>query len=366
MTSGGETVAVVLARSGSRGLPGKNEMTIAGRPMICHTITHALEAETIRRIIVSTDGDGIAAAAESMGDDRVEVLHRPSELATDRSPVVEAARHAVAGTPGALRYVVILYANVPRRPYGLIDRAVRLLAASGADSVQVVAHCFGSTTFFMAMLSGLQGVRSAAISQIATHMKVQALSRLKAGLHIHSVLDAVGVDSLTAYTDAHASWLERLYDNALRLYPVEFEERTNSPVDRRITFMYGQLWELDQLNTATHDNLHEMFGVANIRCFEHLARMVRVGRLVDFEGRDVYLPHLDRLAIPITIVHGAENATFLPESTELTYKLLRERNGPDLYSRQVIPRYGHIDCIFGKNAGKDVYPYILGHLDKTA
>ncbi len=136
MTSGGETVAVVLARSGSRGLPGKNEMTIAGRPMICHTITHALEAETISRIIVSTDGDGIAAAAESMGDDRLEVLHRPSELATDTTPVAEAARHAVAGTPGVLRNVVILYANVPRRPYGLIDRAVRLLAARGADSVQ--------------------------------------------------------------------------------------------------------------------------------------------------------------------------------------------------------------------------------------
>lgn len=136
MTSGAEAVAVILARSGSRGLPGKNEMTIAGRPMICHTITHALEAETISRIIVSTDGDGIAVAAESMGDDRIEVLHRPSELATDTTPVDEAARHAVAGTPGAFRNVVILYANVPRRPYGLIDRAVRLLIAQGADSVQ--------------------------------------------------------------------------------------------------------------------------------------------------------------------------------------------------------------------------------------
>ena len=196
-------------------------------------------------------------------------------------------------------------------------------------------------------------------------MKVPTISRLKAGLHMPALLDAVGVDSLTAYVDTHANWLERLYDTALGFYPVEFEERSTSAVGRRITFMYGQLWELDQLNTATHDALHEMFGVANIRCFEHLAHMVRTGHLVSFDGADVYLPHLDRLAIPIAIIHGAENATFLPESTKLTYDLLCRTNGPALYKRIVIPAYGHIDCIFGKNAARDVYPHILAHLDAT-
>ena len=236
-------------------------------------------------------------------------------------------------------------------------------ARTGAESVQVMAHCFGSTTFFMAMLAGLEGVRSAVISQIATHMRAPVLSRLKAGLHLPSLLDTLGVDSLTAYVDAHSNWLDRLYDGALRLYPQEMEERTNSAVDKRITFMYGQLWELDQLNTATHDNLHELFGVANIACFEHLARMLREGHIVDSAGHDVYLPHLDRLAIPITIVHGAENQTFLPASTEITYRMLCARNGPDLYQRHLIAGYGHIDCIFGKNAHRDVYPHIVAALD---
>ena len=217
----------------------------------------------------------------------------------------------------------------------------------------------------MAMLAGLQGVRSAAISQIATHIKAPTLSKLKAGLHLPSVLDAIGVDSLTAYVDKHANWMDRLYDNALRFYPQEFEERTNNPVDKRITFLYGQLWELDQLNTATHDNLHEMFGVANIACLEHLARMVRTGHLVDFNGGNVYLPHLDRLAIPMTIVHGAENQTFLPDSTAIALKAMSDANGAELYKRFVIPRYGHIDCIFGKNAHRDVYPHILAHLETT-
>jgi cholesterol oxidase len=41
-------------------------------------------------------------------------------------------------------------------------------------------------------------------------------------------------------------------------------------------------------------------------------------------------------------------------------------HGPERYSRQVVPGYGHIDCMFGKNAVVDVYPIILEHLEKTA
>jgi cholesterol oxidase len=41
-------------------------------------------------------------------------------------------------------------------------------------------------------------------------------------------------------------------------------------------------------------------------------------------------------------------------------------NGADLYTRQVIDGYGHIDCIFGRDAASDVFPHILAHLERTA
>ena len=99
--------------------------------------------------------------------------------------------------------------------------------------------------------------------------------------------------------------------------------------------------------------------------FKHLTLLIRKGHLVDANGEDTYIPHLERLAIPITFIHGAENECFLPESTEITYNLLREKNGKGLYSRHVVPNYGHIDCIFGKNAARDVYPLMLQHLERT-
>jgi cholesterol oxidase len=255
--------------------------------------------------------------------------------------------------------------DVATKDYPAAVATVRNL--TGAQDVQMVVHCYGSTTFFMAMLAGLPGVRSAVCSQIATHIVAPAPTKLKSGLHLPSFMDVLGIKSLTAYVDTTANWAERLYDKAVGLYALaEAQGRCNSPVCHRITFMYASLYEHETLNEATHEALHEMFGIATISAFEHLALMVRKGHIVAADGADVYLPHLERLAIPITFIHGAENECFLPESTEITYNLLREKNGKDLYARHVIPQYGHIDCIYGKNTVTDVYPFILNHLDATA
>ena len=153
MSSEQPVLAVVIGRAGSRGLPGKNAIELAGRPMVCHTIEAARAAVTVDRIVVSTDGEAIAAAAEAMS---VPVVRRPAELATDTAPVDAAVRHAVVkvwgesgdtgrvsgGGSGSGGIIVILYANVPVRPPGLIDRAVTLLVQTGADSVQSYA-CVG-------------------------------------------------------------------------------------------------------------------------------------------------------------------------------------------------------------------------------
>lgn len=128
-------IAVIIGRAGSKGLPGKNAMLIAGRPMIQHTIDAAIASKRIRRIIVSTDGKAIADAARACG---VEVVMRPDELANDTATVDSAVRHALNHCDGGSTesVIVTLYANVPVRPRNLIDRAVDTLIETGATSVQ--------------------------------------------------------------------------------------------------------------------------------------------------------------------------------------------------------------------------------------
>ncbi|MEM7167718.1 MAG: alpha/beta fold hydrolase [Planctomycetota bacterium] len=239
---------------------------------------------------------------------------------------------------------------------------------TGAADIQVVAHCFGATTFTMAVLAGLKGIRSCVLSQVCTDMRTKFLTALKSGLYLPDVLRALGVDTMTAYVDNSRSWFDALYDTALRAYPIESEERANSPVHRRITFMYGTLYELDQLNDMTFRALHEMFGVANIEALDHITAMVRAKHVVDASGADTYLTteNLQRFDFPLRFIHGEENACFVPSSTELALERLSRVNGPERYSRITIPSYGHIDCIFGKNAHRDVYPRILEHLEDTA
>lgn len=234
-----------------------------------------------------------------------------------------------------------------------------------ARDVQMVVHCWGSTTFTMAMLAGLQGVRSAVCSQIATHIRTPVATRIKTGLHLPSFLHTMGIQSLTAYTDNHQGLIDRIYDGALNLYSPDVNNRCSSATCHRITFMYAPLYQHSQLNDATHNALHEMFGVANMQSFIHLERLTNSGQLVNFNGEQTYMPHLDRLALPLCFIHGAKNECFLPESTELTVEALRRVNG-DRYERHVIDGYGHIDCIYGKDAARDVYPLVSDFLDRTA
>jgi len=254
--------------------------------------------------------------------------------------------------------------DIATQDYPAAVAAIRTI--TGAPSVQVLAHCFGATTFTMAMLAGLQGVRSAVISQVSAHAVVPAMTKLKTGLHFPWMLDQLGVKSLSAYVDKRAGWQAKLLDDALRFYPIAPDEQCKSPVCHRVTFLYAPLYEHEQLNQATHLALHEMFQLASIRAFEHLGTIANKGHVVAFEGGEAYMGHLDRMAIPITLISGARNGCFLPRSTQLTLEALQATNPGVRYGRHEIPGYGHIDCIFGKDAARDVYPFIAAHLDETA
>lgn len=129
-------LAVILARAGSKGVPGKNTAPVGGRPCIAWTIEHAQQANSVSRIAVSTDCPEARRIALDMGG---EVVERPADLASDRATVDDGARHAVRALGAECDPVVILYANVPVRPAGLIDRALAMLEEQGADSVQSYA-----------------------------------------------------------------------------------------------------------------------------------------------------------------------------------------------------------------------------------
>lgn len=132
-----KTLAIIPARGGSKGLPGKNTRLLAGVPLIAHTIKAALEAETVNRVIVSTDDDSIAAISKKFGAEVPFI--RPADISDDKASGMDACLHALEHANNLLDYhpevVIFLQPTSPMRTASDIDAAVELLCESNADSV---------------------------------------------------------------------------------------------------------------------------------------------------------------------------------------------------------------------------------------
>ena len=135
-----DVLAVVPARGGSKGLPGKNILPLAGHPLIAYSIRAALTAKTVTRTLVSTDSEEIAAVSKRYGAE-VPFL-RPAELAGDRSLDIDFWRHALDWLCDAEGYVpdyvVQLRPTSPIRHPKLVDTCVDKVISAGADSLRVV------------------------------------------------------------------------------------------------------------------------------------------------------------------------------------------------------------------------------------
>jgi CMP-N,N'-diacetyllegionaminic acid synthase len=133
-------LALIPARGGSKGVPGKNLAPVAGKPLVAWTLEAALASRSIAETVVSTDSDEIAAVARSLG---AAVLERPAELARDDTPMQAVIDHARTRLPHDL--FVLLQPTSPLRRPEHVDGAVDLLVETGADivvSVVELPHAF--------------------------------------------------------------------------------------------------------------------------------------------------------------------------------------------------------------------------------
>lgn len=110
-------VAIIPARGGSKGLPGKNIRPLHNKPLITWSIEAAQCSNSIDKIIVSTDSKEIADISRQYGAD---VLMRPEELATDEATTISVLTNIAFELPEANTFIV-LQPTSPLRDEGLID-----------------------------------------------------------------------------------------------------------------------------------------------------------------------------------------------------------------------------------------------------
>lgn len=132
-------VALITARGGSKGVPGKNTALVGGKPLIAWSIEAALNSKYVHRTIVSTDSEEIAIVAKKFGGEVP--FMRPPELAQDRSPHIDVVLHALDFMVGEglnPDYLLLLQPTSPLRTSEDIDGAIELSNRNSPKAVIAV------------------------------------------------------------------------------------------------------------------------------------------------------------------------------------------------------------------------------------
>lgn len=141
MKSGKSSVAIIPARAGSEGLPGKNILPLCGKPLLAWTAEQAAKSRLLDEVILSTDGPEIASVGMACGL-RVPFL-RPAALATSEAPTMGVVLHALeylrTEEGKSFDYTVLLEPTSPLREKDDIDRMLGELDRRSADYDSIIS-----------------------------------------------------------------------------------------------------------------------------------------------------------------------------------------------------------------------------------
>ena len=125
-------IAIIPARGGSKGIPGKNIKNFEGKPLISHSIEYAKDSKLIHEVYVSTDDTQISHISKTAG---AKIITRPPELATDTSTTESAIKHALNNIDNLPDIIILLQPTSPLRPKNSLDVIINKFIDEEYDSL---------------------------------------------------------------------------------------------------------------------------------------------------------------------------------------------------------------------------------------
>ena len=242
----------------------------------------------------------------------------------------------------------------------------------GDRRVHVIAHCLGSLSFMMSLFGGrLPDLASVTCNSVALTPRVPRWSRVKLGYGPPLFEYLFGISFLDPRFSRSPvltrDWvLGRLVDLAHRECDV--------PECHMLSFMWGSghpaMYEHDNLLPQTHERMADLCSACGIYYDRHVAKMVRAGHAVKYDDRrhldlpDDYLVNADKVTTPLLLLTGDRNRVFTDSNIVCHQVLSKAMPGP--CELEILPGYGHLDPIVGKDAHLDVFPKIEQFLKRQA
>lgn len=132
-----KTIAIIPVRGGSKRLPGKNVLPLAGKPLLAHSIEFAKKHSFISEVYVSTDDEEIKEVALQYG---AKVINRPVAISGDLEPTITALQHVLEIVETKVENIILLQATNPLRPEFLLNDAFELFERNNLESLFTVSR----------------------------------------------------------------------------------------------------------------------------------------------------------------------------------------------------------------------------------
>jgi hypothetical protein len=337
-------------------------------------------------VVPFTAGDGLAC----------NLVHVSGELAPTKGPVLlvhgAGVRANIYRAPTRRTLVDVLVAagydvwlenwrasiDIPHNKWTPDQAAVfdhppavrKVVERTGAEQIQAVIHCQGSTSFTMAAVAGLvPEVKTIVANAVSLHPVVPRFAKAKLRFAIPPAARVLGYLN-PQWGVSGAPWV---LPKLLHAFVLATHRECDNDVCRIASFTYGvgfpTLWRHENLNPETHEWLKGEFAEVPLTFFKQILACVKAGHLVAADSR----PELPRSFVAgppqtdarFAFLAGERNNCFLPESQQRTYEWF-EGHAPGRHSMHFLPGYGHLDVFMGQRADEDVFPVIVNELEKGA
>ncbi|KAI0104878.1 glucose-methanol-choline oxidoreductase [Nemania sp. FL0031] len=248
------------------------------------------------------------------------------------------------------------------------------------EPVYTIAHCMGSVAFATGLLDGtipaswIKGVTCSQVFMNPIWNCVNMIKILSLPIPADRLYRLFAGNWFSCSTGKNDSYVQKALNELLRLMPDDRKEICNNATCHRISLVFARCWNHRNLNEATHRQIDRFFGGVNMTLLHLLMKqgfekhVMSNGPLYERLDTPENIRKLE--GIPFLLFVGGDNAVLSPESTERTYEILTDtfgarQDGDIQYRRRVVPDYGHLDCWMGRNAWKDVYPFVREEVDRV-
>ncbi|KAK4071095.1 CAZyme family AA3 [Trichoderma aggressivum f. europaeum] len=252
----------------------------------------------------------------------------------------------------------------------------------GVNKIYTVAHCMGSVALAGGLLDGTippEWILGITCSQVFMNPIWSTMNMIKARspVQLDKMYESLLGNWLDCSTSNEDSLAQRTVNQLLRFWPEKRGEVCRNAACHRTTLLFGRCWSHRNLNEETHRNMDRFFGGSSMTLMNLLKRMGSRGYVSSNapeyeEFKEQH--HIERLrGIPIMLFVGEDSDVLSPRATETSYERLIDSFGISAglpgggvqYRRRLVQGYGHLDCWMGRNAWRDVYPFVREEIDRV-